>query len=58
MPLPVLKLDNKIIECVKSTKYLRIAIDKSLTFKEHINNIISSVKKFCGIFKNSDQDFL
>ena len=50
MQLPVLKLENKIIECVKSTKYLGITIDNTLTFKEHINNIISSVKKFCGIF--------
>ena len=48
--LPVLKIENKIIEFVKNTKYLGINIDNSLTFKEHINNIISSVKKFCGIF--------
>ena len=50
MQLPVLKIDNKMIECMKSTKYLRITIDNSLTFEEHINNIISSVKKICGIF--------
>ena len=50
MQLPVLKLEKKLIECVKSTKYLGITIDNTLTFKEHINNIISSVKKFCGIF--------
>ena len=40
MQFQVLKLDNKIIECVKNTKYLGITIDNSLTFMEHINNIV------------------
>ena len=50
MQLPALRLDNKIIECVKRTEYLGITIENSLTVKEHINKTISSIKKICGIF--------
>ena len=47
---PDLKLDNNIINRVKSTKYVGIVIDEFLTFFEHIENLVGTIKRFCGIF--------
>ena len=48
-PIPSLYIGAEPLECVCEVKFLGITIDTSLTFKGHINEIISKIDKTIGI---------
>ena len=50
IPLPPLILEEKIVSFVNSTKFLGVIIDNNLTFKNHINSIVSKISRNTGIF--------
>ena len=45
----LLKLDGKIIEQVKSTKFLGVKIDANLNWKCHINDLISKLNRHSAV---------
>lgn len=45
-----LSLDNVRLSCESSCKYLGVIIDEKLNWKEHIEYVITKIKKFIGIF--------
>ncbi|MEL6606605.1 MAG: hypothetical protein AAFP20_25800, partial [Cyanobacteria bacterium J06614_10] len=50
--LPVQFFNNHEIEWVKEFKYLGLLITNKMSFALHINNIISKISRFNGIFYN------
>jgi hypothetical protein len=44
-----LKLNGTLIEQVESTKFLGVTIDKTLCWKEHINNTAKTIAKTIGV---------
>ena len=48
--IPNLIVNNININRVKSCKYLGIIIDDRLSFTEHIDNVVSMIKQYCGIY--------
>ena len=48
-----LKIRNKELEVIKQTKYLGMAIDNSLNWKEHIKTVSTKVSKAVGFLRRS-----
>ena len=48
-----LKIRNKELEVVQTTKYLGVTIDNSLNWKEHIKSIFTKVSKAIGFLRHS-----
>ena len=49
--MPVLKLDNKVLERVNEFLYLGTYVDEDLTWEPHINYISNKISKNIGILK-------
>ena len=47
--LPVLKIDDRQIKRVESTKFLGVLIDENLTWKDHIKYVESKISKNLGL---------
>lgn len=45
---PILKINDTIIERVKSFNFLGLTIDENLTWKAHLNKVVTKLSKACG----------
>ena len=45
-----LKINNQVIERVRSTKFLGVIIDDHLNFKCHIDHLMLKLSKYLGLF--------
>lgn len=50
-PHPPLNVANEVIEEVQSFKYLGVHLDNRLTWRKHIDEVVSSCSALCGILR-------
>lgn len=48
---PTIKIGNHQIEVTHRTKYLGVIIDDKLSFKDHVNYLVTKLRRWIGIFR-------
>ena len=52
LKLPMLKIENKVIEKTQSIKFLGVMLDKNVSWKYHIKTVENKLSKNIGLMKD------
>ena len=52
LKLPMLKIENKVIEKTQSIKFLGVMLDKNVSWKYHIKTVENKLSKNTGLMKD------
>ena len=48
-PIPLIKIDNNVIECVENLNFLGLIINKQLKWNDHIDHIVLKISRMIGV---------
>ena len=48
-PLPLIQIDNNVIECVENFNFLGLIINKQWKWKDHIDHIVLKIPRIIGV---------